>query len=57
MAEEWTFAERHLGSSREKLDSLVEATGFDSLDALVGAVVPAGIRLDRDLDLPDALSE
>jgi len=36
---------------------MLTATGFASLDALVDAAVPAGIRLPGALELPEALSE
>lgn len=36
---------------------MLRVTGFDSLDALIDATVPDAIKLDRDLDLPPALSE
>src|SRR5438046_10524966 len=33
------------------------AVGFKNLDALIDATVPKNIRLDRDLNLPEAKSE
>ena len=51
------FADRHLGLSDAERDEMLEAVGFDSLDALGAAAVPAGIQLGRDLDLPDPMSE
>ncbi len=51
------FADRHLGLSDAERDEMLELVGFDSLDALGAAAVPAGIQLGRDLDLPDAMSE
>ena len=47
-----TFLNRHLGPNAGEVDEMARATGFDSLDALVDATVPAGIRLGRALDLP-----
>ena len=36
---------------------MLSTLGFDSLDALVGAAVPAGIRLPSPLNLPEAKGE
>ena len=36
---------------------MLSVVGYDSLDALVDAAVPASIRTDRPLDLPAARSE
>ncbi|MGH7573166.1 MAG: aminomethyl-transferring glycine dehydrogenase, partial [Gemmatimonadota bacterium] len=51
------FAERHIGPRGEDIPAMLEALGYASLDDLTDAVVPAGIRLDRPLDLPPAASE
>ena len=51
------FADRHLGPSEAERAEMLAAVGFDSLDALGAAAVPAGIQLGRDLDLPDPMSE
>ena len=52
-----TFASRHLGPRPEDVTTMLEPLGFPSLDALMDAVVPEGIRLRRPLDLPAAASE
>jgi glycine dehydrogenase len=36
---------------------MLRAVGFDNLDALIDATVPKNIRLDRELNLPEAKSE
>ena len=51
------FADRHLGPSESERAEMLDLVGFDSLDALGAAAVPAGIQLGRDLDLPDPMSE
>ncbi len=51
------FADRHLGPSDAERDEMLQALGFDSLDALSDAAVPDDIQLGRPLDLPDARSE
>jgi glycine dehydrogenase len=51
------FLCRHLGSSAEEVDAMLEQCGFDTLDALISATVPDGIRLTRPLQLPAAKGE
>ncbi len=51
------FADRHIGPSEHEIQSMLETLGFSSLDDLSRATVPADIRLDRDLELPAAVSE
>ncbi|GAB5534829.1 MAG: aminomethyl-transferring glycine dehydrogenase [Rubricoccaceae bacterium] len=51
------FAERHLGPNASETQTMLDALGLDSLDALADAAIPSDIRLSRQLDLPDALSE
>lgn len=51
------FARRHIGPVGADRQSMLDALGFDSLDALVDAVVPAGIRSTGSLNLPPARSE
>src|SRR6201987_5339700 len=52
-----SFSHRHIGLSGSELESLVSATGYETLDALIDAVVPEKIRIKGDLGLPEALSE
>jgi glycine dehydrogenase len=51
------FASRHIGPGREDLAGMLKALGYDSLEKLADAAVPADIRLKRLLHLPDALAE
>jgi len=51
------FVSRHIGPFGSELDEMLKAVGFDSLEALTAAAVPAGIRLHEPLDLPAARSE
>ncbi len=46
------FRSRHIGPNPFERDAMLRETGFDTLDALVDAAVPAGIRLDNALSLP-----
>ena len=46
-----TFARRHLGPSPADQAAMLAELGFDSLDALTDAVVPASIRLKSPMSL------
>ncbi len=51
------FVDRHLGPDGAERATMLSAIGFDSMEALVDATVPASIRLRRALDLPAPLTE
>jgi glycine dehydrogenase len=51
------FVDRHIGLSDADAAAMLDRLGFASLDALMDAAVPAGIRSTEPLDLPTALSE
>jgi len=52
-----SFARRHIGPNDEEVRAMLRDVGFDSLDALIDATVPKGIRHKRQLNLPEAKSE
>ena len=52
-----TFERRHNGSPATDVAEMLRTVGFDSLDALADAAVPADIRLKRPLRLPAPLGE
>ncbi len=52
-----TFANRHLGPREKDVEQMLETLGVASMDELIGATIPPGIRLEQPLTLPDALSE
>ena len=52
-----SFSRRHIGVTGNELESLINATGFETLDALIDSVVPEKIRFNGNLGLPDPLSE
>src|SRR5438477_1284607 len=52
-----SFASRHIGPSKEEMREMLRDFGFENLDALIDAAVPKNIRLDRELNLPEAKSE
>ena len=51
------FADRHIGPRGAETAHMLAQLGYDSLDALVDAAVPASIRTVRPFDLPAARSE
>jgi len=51
------FAGRHLGSDEAEQREMLAALGVESLDALIGQVVPAGIRLREPLALGEPMTE
>jgi glycine dehydrogenase len=51
------FADRHIGPRPDESDRMVKALGYDDLDALVDAAVPASIRSTEPLRLPEPASE
>jgi glycine dehydrogenase len=52
-----SFVQRHLGANSQEIKQMLEVLGFDSLDALIEKTVPAKIRLQQPLKLPQAQSE
>jgi glycine dehydrogenase len=52
-----SFARRHIGPNKEEIDVMLRELGFENLDALLDAAIPKNIRLNRQLNLPEAKSE
>jgi len=51
------FSNRHIGPNATELQEMLHTIGVDSLDQLIDETVPPGIRLNRELHLPDAMTE
>ena len=51
------FLARHLGPDEHAARRMLDTIGFDTLDDLLAKAVPAGIRDETPLDLPEALDE
>lgn len=51
------FADRHIGLRPEDVATMLATLGYDSLDDLMSAAVPGGIRSSASLALPEPLSE
>ncbi|HKP75950.1 MAG TPA: aminomethyl-transferring glycine dehydrogenase [Longimicrobiaceae bacterium] len=52
-----TFVRRHVGPDAAEVGRMLDTLGYDSLDALIDATVPASIRMDRPLALGPERSE
>jgi glycine dehydrogenase len=52
-----SFARRHIGPNDQEIAEMLRELKFEQIDALIEATVPKNIRLDRQLNLPDAKSE
>ena len=52
-----SFIDRHLGPRSADAEQMLSTLGYDSLGALMDAVVPEQIRLRADLPLPEPLTE
>ena len=51
------FAGRHIGPTPSDIEEMLEVVGVASMRELVAETVPEPIRLERDLDLPEAITE
>ncbi|NNM34041.1 MAG: glycine dehydrogenase (aminomethyl-transferring), partial [Gemmatimonadetes bacterium] len=51
------FRTRHVGSVGRDIDAMLSRVGCESLDTLVQETLPAAIRYEGDLPLPEAVTE
>ena len=51
------FAQRHIGPSEDDQAQMLKTIGHASLDELTSAALPAGLAIDRELNLPGPLTE
>lgn len=51
------FIARHLGPDAREQQLMLQSLGYDKLESFINAVVPANIRMQEELDLPDSFSE
>ena len=51
------FQSRHIGPDAAETDEMLKVIGAKSLDALIDQAIPARIRLNNPLDLPNGTSE
>ncbi|MEO2016414.1 MAG: aminomethyl-transferring glycine dehydrogenase [Fuerstiella sp.] len=57
MSSQMPFLRRHIGVSPDVAEQMSHEIGFDSVQQLVDAAVPASIRRQQPFDLPEAKSE
>ncbi|WP_207510725.1 aminomethyl-transferring glycine dehydrogenase [Longitalea luteola] len=51
------FIRRHIGPTESETRQMLKAIGESSLDTLIDKTVPAGIRMEGDLNIPPSISE
>ena len=51
------FHLRHIGPRPDQIGAMLQTVGASSLEELVQQTIPSDIRMERDLDLPNALDE
>jgi len=51
------FERRHIGPNTEELEAMLKTIGADSLDQLIDEAVPDAIRMQEELEIPEALTE
>ena len=51
------FTDRHNGLKQSDINKMLVKIGVDSIDQLIDQTIPSKIRLNKSLDLPEALSE
>jgi glycine dehydrogenase len=56
-AEAASFIPRHIGPTDADVRAMLDLLGYDSLESLISATVPAAIRLQRPLAIHAAMSE
>lgn len=52
-----SFASRHIGVRTKEVEQMLNILGVASLEELIDRTIPQAIRLNRELDLPSALTE
>ena len=57
MSDAVSFADRHIGPRPADVAAMLDRLGFESLESLMSAAVPGGIRSAAELSLPEAASE
>ena len=51
------FTKRHIGPGDKEAAEMLAVIGSESIDELINKTVPASIRMNHQLDLPEAMSE
>ncbi|MDR1594609.1 MAG: hypothetical protein LBS43_09045, partial [Prevotellaceae bacterium] len=53
----YQFIDRHNGPRKEEISEMLSAVGVQSVEELIGKIIPSDIRLDKSLNLDAPLSE
>ncbi len=51
------FVHRHIGPDENEINEMLETIGLSSLDNLIDETIPKGIRLNKELNLDDPVTE
>jgi glycine cleavage system P protein (glycine dehydrogenase) len=51
------FIHRHIGPRESEKSEMLKAIGVSSLEELIDQTIPPSIRLEKDLNIPEAMSE
>lgn len=51
------FALRHIGPRENDIKEMLQTVGAESIEQLIYETIPSNIRLEKDLDLEDAMTE
>ena len=51
------FSDRHIGPRIKDIEKMLAVIGVNSLEELINQTIPSSIRLDKELDLPNSVSE
>ena len=51
------FTGRHIGPDAGETREMLQTIGVESIEELIGRTVPAAIRMDHKLDIPESVSE
>ncbi|MDJ0562681.1 MAG: glycine dehydrogenase (aminomethyl-transferring), partial [Microcystis sp. M49629_WE12] len=52
-----SFVNRHIGPTETEIEKMLAVLGVATVEELIAQTVPSGIRLQKSLNLPPALSE
>ncbi|MCD8030361.1 MAG: aminomethyl-transferring glycine dehydrogenase [Bacteroides sp.] len=52
-----SFPQRHIGINQKDASAMLDKIGVDSLEELIDCTIPANIRLQSPMQLPEAMSE
>jgi glycine dehydrogenase len=51
------FAARHIGPNEAETKEMLDEIGVNSIEELINKTIPAGIRLQTELNVPEPVSE